>query len=132
MLHDAASLDTHFDVAVLHVNIGLQSESPLQAVPHVAPLQTNGEQSTVIAAGHAPLPLQLAARVTVPFVHEASRQAVPAPTRPRHAVAVSPSHAAALHAFRSTAARHAGRPFRGAPVATLHLPTAPGMLHAVH
>jgi hypothetical protein len=130
--HDAASFETQFDVAVLHVNIALQSASPLQAVPHTVPLQTNGVQATVIGVGQAPLPSQVAARVTVPFVHDVSRQEVGAPTSPVHAAVVTPSHAPALHAFAPIAAWQGGRPLRGAPATALHFPTAPGRLQASH
>jgi hypothetical protein len=86
----------------------------------------------VAAAGQAPDPLQLAADVAIPFEQEALLHATSAPTSPTHAVVVTPSHAPALHAFVPVAARHGGRLPFGAPRTALHLPIAPGRLHAEH
>jgi hypothetical protein len=130
--HEAPAAAKHWALATSQRKFVAQSESALHAVPHLVPAQTNGAHWTVIGAGQEPDPLQRAANIAVPFAHEASLQATSAPTSPTHAVVVTPSHAPALHAFVPVAARHAGRPLRGAPETALHLPMAPARLHAAH
>jgi hypothetical protein len=128
---EAAAAAKHFAVAASQRKFVAQSASSLHDVPHAVPAHTNGVHC-IVSAGQVPLPSQFAAEVAVPSAHEAARHAVSAPASPTQATVVTPSHAAALHTFAPTAARQEGRPFRGAPLTGVHLPGAPGRLHASH
>jgi hypothetical protein len=128
----AASFETHFDVAVLHVNIASQFASLVHDVPQTTPAQRYGAHIEALAASQLPLPLHTPAAVATPSVHEATRHDVVGPKKPAQVSRVVPSQLAALHAFPELAAWHAGRPFTGAPSTGMHVPVALVTLHASH
>ncbi len=96
------------------------------------PSQTKGSQRDDCSAGHVPFPLQLAASVATPAVHDAALQATSVPTKPEHVVTVCPSQIPSPHGSATVPAGHDGRPPRGAPTTGVHLPSAPGTSHASH
>jgi hypothetical protein len=100
----------------------------LHAVRHSEAPHTYGSQAWVWIGGHAPAPLQLAARVAVPPEHDASRQEVEA-VGYAHVARPVPSQAPP-HIEPSLA--HAARPFTGAPVTGEQVPAFPARLHASH
>ena len=77
-----------------------------------------GAQLTVCAAGHAPLPSQLAANVATPAAQDADRHEVLAPGE-AHVVRFVPSQ---LPPQVVPAPEHAACPVRGAPVTAVHVP----------
>jgi hypothetical protein len=130
--HDAASFETHALVFVLHVNIGSQSASLLHDVPHASPAHTYGAHVDVTSFPHAPVPVHVAAAVATPFVHEAVRQAVAPPTKPRHALRETPSHVAFAQTSSIDPAGHCPWPAAGAPMTPTHEPFASDVAHDSH
>ena len=86
-------------------------------------------QDCVVKAGHEPVPAQLAATVSTPFVQEAARQWVDAPGYPQE-VALDPSQAPPQ---TDPSDEHAGREPCGAPEASVEqVPGLPATSHASH
>jgi hypothetical protein len=92
--------------------------SPLQEVWHAVAPQTYGEQAWVTASGQLPEPLQVAATVSVPPVHDADRHEVDAPGYVQVAVVVPLQ----LPPQAEPSVVQAGRP-SGAPVTAVQVPT---------
>jgi hypothetical protein len=86
----------------------------------------------VIAAGHAPLPSQVAETVATSAAQLASRHVTSLPARRAQLSRVTPSHESAEQALPGSAAGHAGCPVCGAPVIGVQVPRVPSASHASH
>jgi hypothetical protein len=111
---------------------GVQSVSALQLVLHAVAPQTYGAHALVVGKGHAPLPSQLAASVSIPTAQLDARHDTALPTKPSHCVRALPSQTAAAHGPASPPVAHAGRTPTGAPETGAHVPSTPATLHASH
>jgi hypothetical protein len=119
------SVQLRFGAVPWHVNGGTQLLSAVQLVPHTAPLHMYGEQLDVVAAAHAPVPVQCDSDVSVEPEHDAV---------PHATVAAACKHAPApLHAPVLPQGGLAAQPPCGSAVPTgtgAQLPAAVPTLHA--
>jgi hypothetical protein len=109
---------------VLAVHGCVLEHPPAQAVPE----QVLGAQATVSAAGHMPLPSQVAPSVAVPLVQLAVRQETVAAGK-AHAVRLVPSH---IPPQVVPAPVHAAWPVRGAPLTAVQIPLLAVSPHDSH
>jgi hypothetical protein len=106
----------------------VQSVSTEQLVAHAVAPHLYGAHGTELAVGQTPVPPQTAPSVPMPPVQLGARQIV-VTSGYAHSVRLVPLQ---LPAQLDPSVRHAERPPTGVPVAALHVPSEPAMLHASH
>ena len=121
---------THFEAS--HLKPPAQSVSAAHDVLQTSVPQTYGSHICVCAAGHCPLPLQLAAPVATPEAQPALRHDTLGPTNPAHLSRVVPSQLVAAHASAGAVASHGILLAAGLPETGTQVPSASMRLHASH
>jgi hypothetical protein len=108
-----------------------QSALVAHVVAQAAPLQTNGSHLRVVATGHTPLPSHLAASVSTPAVHPASRHETSGPANAAHSLPFVPSHDCFAHGSEPLGG-DGHSPCFAAPATGVHAPLLVARSHDSH